>query len=280
MKHIKQICALFFASAFIVLNIFSASAYEKDEHNKMMCDVLFKNFKTIENDKDVADEIKALEYASYLAIDQFNGNGQSELDYLKNYGVKEIPKLSEIDYSGGSYHRRATHRGWDGEINIYEGATLDRWIIRKKILINTADKIFDFKGNKEKRESFCAIIYYIHILGDRLSDKKYYVNTEIMELGGRTDELDITNELIKHFEILFKDIKNTHRHKYQHVISKLELYNSKISELMKEYEKDGKMSDENFKLYQKYAEDINEVLRDNLPEMLKNEDFFSEVFYK
>ena len=66
MKHIKQICALFFASAFIVLNMFSASAYEKDEHNKMMCDVLFKNFKTIENDKDVADEIKALEYASYL----------------------------------------------------------------------------------------------------------------------------------------------------------------------------------------------------------------------
>lgn len=265
------------AVVLFILTIPAASAYSRTEHDKMMCDILFKNFKVIENDKSVSEIIEALECASYLTIDQYNGNGEKDLYYLNNYGVKGIPnKISDIDYTAGSYHRRATHRGWNGEISLYEGSTLERWKIRKKILLNTTDKIFNFNGNDDKRDGFCAIIYYTHILGDRIADKKYYQNADIMELGGRKDELDITHELLQHFKKLFVDQKHTH--KYQHVISKLEVYNSKIDKLINKTPSG--MSDDEFAEYQKYAKEIKEVLECNLPEMLKDEDFFYEVFYK
>lgn len=277
MKRIKQIGTILLAAVLIVLSIPSVSAYSRTEHDEIMCDVLFKNFKVVENDKSVSDIIEALECASYLAIDQYNGNGQSDLDYLKNYGVKGIPnKISDIDYNAGAYHRRATHRGWNGEIGLYEGDTLERWKIRKEILLNTADKIFDFNGNNEKKDSFCAIIYYIHILGDRIADKKYYQNADIMELGGRTDKQDITHELLVNFEILFADQKHTH--KYQHVVTKLEKYNSDIYKLISK--SPSGISDDDFIKYQKYANEIEEVLECNLPEMLKEEAFFREVFYQ
>lgn len=266
------------AIVLFILSLPPVDAYSRTEHDKIMCDILFKNFKVIENDKSVSDIIEALECASYLTIDQYNGNGYSDLDYLKKYGVKGIPNnISDIDYSAGPYHRRATHRGWNGEISLYEGATLERWKIRKEILLNTVDKIFDFNGNNAKKDSFCAIIYYIHILGDRIADEKYYQNADIMELGGRTDKYDITHELLVNFEILFADQKHTH--KYQHVVSKLEKCNSKISKLVNKTPS-GISSYDEFKEYQKYAEEIKEVLECNLPEMLKEEDFFKEVFYK
>lgn len=35
-------------------------AYERNEHDACMLEVLFKNFKEVENDKDIRNEIKAL----------------------------------------------------------------------------------------------------------------------------------------------------------------------------------------------------------------------------
>ena len=213
-----------------------------------------------------------------LTIDQFNEDGQKEIDALKKFGVKNLPKLNDIDYSASSRtHRRQTHRGWTAEEGLYEGDVLERWKIRKDILINTVEKIFDFNGNEAKKDSFCALIYYIHILEDRSAGETYYTNAEIMELGGRTDEQDIACELLKYIEILFEDQKHTH--KYQHVVSKLEILDSGIKELLKS-QPAGLMSSETFAKYQEYAEDMKEVLTCNLPEMLKDEDFFSEVFYR
>ena len=96
-----------------------------------------------------------------------------------------------------------------------------------------------------------------------------------MELGGRIDKQDITHELIHHIEILFSDQKHTH--KYNHVVSKLDYYNSKISELLNK--NNGVLSEDDFKLYQEYANGVMEVLVCNIPEMLKEEKFFEQKFY-
>ena len=278
MKHIKKFSAVLLALVLLLSDIPIVRAYERKDHDQMTEDVLFKNFKVIDNDLACLDEINAIECAAYLAIDQFNENGQGDLNVLKAFGVKKLPKLRDIDYpSSGAYHRRATHRGWTAEIGVYDGEVLERWLLRKEILISTVEKIFDFKGDEVKKDSFCALIYYIHILGDRIDDTKYYPNAEIMELGGRTDEQDIACELLKYIEILFEDQKHTH--KYQHVVSELEISDSGIKELLQS-QPSGLMSEETFEKYQKYADEIREVLTCNLPEMLKDEDFFSEVFYK
>ena len=277
MNRIKKLIALISATAFLLANYSSTSAFNRHDHDKYMIDVLFKLFKNVENDHSIEKEIQALESASYLCIDQYNGNGESDLVFLEQYGVKDLPSsISKIDYTAGYNHRRATHRGWDGESTaVYNTTDRERWVIRKSILLNTTDEIFDFNGSDAKHDSFSALIYYIHILGDRISDQKYYSEAEIMEVGGRTDKEDIAHELIHHIEILFSDQKYTN--KFIHVISKIEAYNDKISALYRKNH--NTISEEDFDEYKKYTEGIMEVLHCNLPEMLKDEDFFKEVFY-
>ena len=96
-----------------------------------------------------------------------------------------------------------------------------------------------------------------------------------MELGGRSDKQDITHELKANIEVLFANQKHTY--KYQHVISKLESYDNRIADLNNRT--NGVYKDDDFKEYQEYANRIMEVLMYNIPEMLKDEKFFNEVFY-
>ncbi len=277
MKYVKRFLVLLLSFIMCFWLSSSAYAYDRKEHDSIMIDVLFKSFKNVENDLNVKDEVEALECASFLTIDQYNGNGENELSFLQQYKVKDIPSsISKIDYTSNQYHRRATHRGWDGETTgVYNTTDRERWLIRKKILINTTDKIFDFKGNTAKRDSFCALIYYIHILGDRIADPKYYPNSDIIELGGRSDNQDITHELRHHIGILFS--AQNHTYKFNHVVTKLDYLDSRIATLLKK--DNGVLSDEDFVEYKGYATDILEVLKYNIPEMLKDEDFFRKVFY-
>lgn len=251
-------------------------AYERNGHDAYMSDVLFKNFKEVKNDSRIANDIKALECASYLAIDQFNNNGQKDLDFLLNYGVKGIPLyVSDISYNAsGTTHRSHTHRGWDFQ-NYF--VTKKLWPIRKQILLNSADKIFDFKGNEAQKESFCALIYYIHILADHMDDTSYKIKNGLkMDVGGRTDEIDIIHELLKHIKVLFADQKYTH--KYRSLTSALERYNKRLAKIVRPV--GGINTDEKFEQKQEYTKRIKELLTWYIPEMLKEEAFFSEVFYR
>ena len=202
------LCVVQFFSCLSCANVYAS---ERKEHDKYMCDVLFKNFLQPENKISIQDEIEALECASYLAIDQFNGNGQKDLDKLVAYGVADLPSLSAIDYSAsGKNHRTYTHRGWDF---VYGGLNGDRWAKRKQILLSTADAIFEFDGNEKQKESFCAVIYYTHVLVDLMDDESYKVdNGLIIDPGGRSDKADIIDELLKHFKVLFADQKHTHKY--------------------------------------------------------------------
>ena len=129
MKLIKRIVSIILISVLLVINITPASAFNRNEHDRYMSDVLFKDFKNVENDVNIKDDIKALEAASYLTIDQYNGNGNNDLLMLNEYGVKSLPSsINEIDYSAGAYHRRATHRGWDAEsTGVYNTSDRNRW---------------------------------------------------------------------------------------------------------------------------------------------------------
>lgn len=251
-------------------------AYERDEHDKYMLDALFKNFKETKNDKNIQDEIKALECASYLVIDQFNNHGQNDLDFLLTYGVKGIPlNINEISFNAsGATHRSHTHRGWDFQLYTL---TAELWPARKQILLNTADTIFDFQGNEAKKNSFCALIYYIHILGDHMDDGSYMVKNGLkMDVGGRADKNDIIHELIKHIDIVFADQKHTH--KYHSLIAALERYNSRFAKLVRS--EGGINTEEKFQQKQEYTANLMKLLTMYLPEMLKEESFFYDTFYK
>ena len=269
---IIAMCILFIASSFFV----SSETFARKKHDEYMIDVLFKYFKNVENDPKILNEIEALECASYLAIDQFNNTGKDYLDFLLDYGVKNIPKnIEEISFiASGSNHRSYTHRGWNFH---YTGIAQNVWPVRKMILLNTADKIFDFEGDEKKKDSFCALIYYIHIIGDHIHDTSYKVLSGYkMEIGGRRDREDIIDELLKHISILFKDQKNTH--KYRNLIAKLELYNGRIEKLVNS--NGGINTDEKFHQKKQYTEKVMELLTMYIPEMLKDEKFFYDVFYE
>ena len=251
-------------------------AFERKDHDKYMSEVLFKNFKVIDNDLEVQDEIAALESACYLTIDQFNNNGQKDLDVLIEYGVPNIPKgVNEISFNAsGITHRSYTHRGWDYS---YSGDMRELWPKRQAILTNTVDKVFDFDGDIKKQESFCKLLYYIHILGDHKDDTSWKIKNGLkMGVGGRNDNEDIIHELLDALSILFADQKYTH--KYRSLTSGLQRIDNRFAKIVNS---EGNVNtDEKFELYQQYVDDTLEILTLYLPEMLKEEEFFYEVFYK
>lgn len=274
----KSKLLILFLCTVLFLSILSRSttyAYERKDHDRYMIEVLFKNFLQVENKPDIQDEIEALECASYLAIDQFNSYGQKDMDVLIAFGVKGLPALADIDFSAsGKTHRSYTHRGWDFE---YGGLTGDRWEYRKAILINTVDSVFDFQGNEKKKESFCALLYYTHILGDLIDDKSYMIqNGLVMDPGGRIDKADIIDEMLKHLAILFDDQKNTH--KYRYLTNAMERYNQKLAKLVRS--EGGINSDEKFELRQEYVNGLMKLFTMYIPEMLKEETFFYNTFYE
>ena len=279
MKQFKRWIILLLCCTLIISSIaIPGGAFGHEEHDKYMFSVLFRNFKSKEDIRESAeqlDALKMLEYASYLTIDQFNNQGEDKLRFLSDHGVNDIPvNIGEINYAAGGHdHRSNTHRGWDYN---YVGRARELWPVLKSILLNTSDKIFDFNGDEQKKNSFCALIYYIHILGDHIADKSWTTRNGLkIDVGGRTDRYDIIHELEKHLKVLFKDQK--HSHKYSHLMAVLQRYNRKLSTIVRS--EGGINTDEKFQLKQEYTEEVMNALTLYIPEMLKEEPFFNEVFY-
>lgn len=279
MKRLRLFVAMLCA-VLIFTNIpVQTSAFERKDHDKYMAEVLFKNFKVIDNDPEVQDEIDALESSCYLMIDQFNSNGQKDLDMLVQYGVKNIPKqVSEISFNAsGTTHRTYTHRGWESSFYMKSELEKSSWTERQNIMMNTVDKVFNFEGDLKKQESFCKVLYYIHILGDHKDDTSWKIQNGLkMGVGGRSDNADIIHKLLEAFKVLFEDQKYTH--KYRSLTNGLQRIDSRFSKIVNS--EGGINSDEKFALYQQYVDDTLDILTYYLPEMLKEETFFYVVFYK
>ncbi len=118
-------------------------AHERQEHDKDLVSVLFsEEFDVKQQPENVQDYIAALSCAVYLAVDQYQGNGQDSLDFLLEQGYLGIPEtIEDFDYhTNPSIHRSFTHRGWD-HTYIDDKA---RWNIRKNLLIEVVNQVFDF----------------------------------------------------------------------------------------------------------------------------------------
>ncbi len=258
-----------------------ASASDRDVHDGYMLQVLFgKNFSEENYSEKELQGIEALEAASYLAVDQYNGNGTEELKTLSDYCVPSLPRsISEIDFSGNQYHRRYSHRGWSGPYNNKDRPYPDdkaHWNTRKEILLQTTKKVFGFNDSQSRiNDSLSAVIYYIHILGDHIVETDYQkMNSDMIGVGGRNDQYDIIHQLIYHFDVLFTSLTSTNR--YNSFRSQLRLLNNEFSELVN---KDGGVNTyEKQAAYSGLAKKLMDLLIKHVPELLQEETYFFKVF--
>ena len=216
-----------------------AYAHDAEDHNAELEKILF-NGKNPGND----DAVRALEDAAYLCVDfcGMNGKGVTCLESLKNYGVSGLPeRADDIDMPGGQYHRQYTHRGWDDQIKYFNGNAEqeDHWAKRKDLLLNTSYKVFGYapppdflswtslsnKDMEKKYESFCALIYYVHVLGDYVEDvgSDYLAKDNLDKFNGvsngrkiafarphpNDDNIDIFYEFDQHLKVLFANQAST-----------------------------------------------------------------------
>lgn len=278
-------------SMILTLLLFIASAtpvYSKggEEHKKDYKEVLFG---TVRNGSPEDEAAAALAAAASLTIDHYKlNNGQKQLDTLKKYGVKNLPSLEAISIDGGGKHRVYAHNGWDSEYHSlrdkqrYSDAQWQKkWKLRKGIIEKTVNAIFDFNwwsgipvigeqlpSSSEECDSFCALIYYIHLIGDHVETHSMDEYNLLMPLGGRVLSDTIVSELKYHCEILFENQEDTNE--YDHLEDKLREIDTECLNM-------GDITENNLKKNQELAQELLDELKKDIPILLKEESFFSNA---
>lgn len=312
-----------FICAYLLLNIIvsiyccvsaiEAKSYSQTnfDHDKFLYNVLIDSNQYKQNETR-KEKLKMLYFASYLCIDQFNNNSKSDetdqarLDWLREK-VKGLPKsIDEINPEKNSLqlspsnHRTYTHRGWKYPyIN-----DLAHSEIRADILKNTVKTVFDFQlapesdvgkwiGNimgvqysDAQCESFCKLIYYVHLLGDCYEDQNYKQangdnNGRKIPLGrsnsGNTiEDSDIVSEILNLLPKLFSD-KVRNMRTYKKIISDLESKKEEIRILYGQI--GGVYNDIAYSKYHGLTTEVMQIMIDHIPLLLYNEPFFAKVFY-
>lgn len=280
------------AAAVILLTVaLPARAHDREEHDADLEYVLFGNRAYKETHSTDAKLVEALEDAVYLTVDQYNGQGSEQLEFLKSMGVKGLPdSVDEFNFSGNYAHRHLTHRGWS-----FEYPEQSHWSIHKSILINTVQKIL-FENEKQplswlpwlseipygtsedtkQRDSFCALLYYVHILGDHIAAEKYTQLAYIAPLARPSGNQDpgIIPELQEHLSNLFSSQHSSYT--YYALMGELDALNAKAEKLVSST--GGINTDEKFSQYHQLAEDLKELLSYYLHTLLMNEPFFADHF--
>lgn len=312
MKKISLILLLF-----ILLDSVEAmpvEAHQKaDEHYEEIEAMLFdnENFKDSIKDENVQAAICILEYASTLCIDQFGNSNQDKLDDLNEWGVPGIPSnVSKINPSikkdgiklSPRNHRTYTHQGWDYSYEDEKNGDLARWSERKNIMLASTEKVFDFStfsgkwlfvdfGYSDKCDSFSALIYYNHLLGDYLEDvdekegnlRKFNrtSNGDKMPFASNSSKpVDIFSELEKHLAILFKDQADSRV--YDSLIDDIKILAYEARKLSGNSE--GTVIEENFEKMRTCVQELMDILTGEngyfnaINDLLMNEEFFTDVF--
>ncbi len=274
-KRILRIISLFFVFVLFHSPINSV-AFDAHEHDAYLREVLLGD-KAVKN----TDVMDALNDASALAIDQHNGGSQKTLDELRKLGIKGIPKkVKEFNVGHGAQHRNYTHKGWDYEYEEYKDEA--KWVkVRKNILLKTVNQSFEFGVTSGKLffdyddqcKGMAALIYYVHIIGDHISNENYNSTYEEIPLVKGTGDYGIIEDLEKYSELLFTDHDSRN---YKEFIYELEELKESIEDI---YDSPSDLEDpEVYKQYREYAEDLMNILKDYVPGLLEKEKFFSDVF--
>lgn len=262
-----------------------AYGHGAEEHNRELRWVLFGSpSKNPPNNTEKANTaLDRLYNAMYLSIDQFSTGddittGITNLAYLKGQKIKWLPRsIKDINYKASpNTHRSFTHMGWNWEYD--KPFTAANWPARKMILLSTVNDTFKFKitGNdpdnyKGKCDSFAALIYYVHLIGDHIENKKIKAEGYEMNLGGTRDGINIIIELKHHLEILFADQKS--KGTYSSLMNSLDDLNDRMLSL------NSQTGGIQYQDYHKCAEDLLKILKSHVWYLLKNEEFFKKVFY-
>ncbi|MBE5837505.1 hypothetical protein [Butyrivibrio sp.] len=283
------------------MNMIMCYAHDSaEEHNKELEKVLFEEGFSKYKSEDVKKSVQAIEYASYLAIDQFKGDGKDKYDVLKGMNMGGLPlSFSSIDYYedltgstkkdgnrvqiSAQNHRKYTHQGWEME---FQNKDVNQFMEkRRNVLLGTVNSVFGFRkvtlfvGYDEKCKSLAGIIYYVHILGDYDEADKYTKIDVLPRLAGNMlkdpNKEAMIPSLKKYIEVLFSDQKTDENYKdLMNGLEKIEKEAFKIEDTI-----GGVNSDEEFEKYHEYANEVLELLIKHMPKLLKNEKFFSDVFY-
>lgn len=129
----KRFFILLFVAAFFIMAVVPAMAHDRTAHDEELEYVLFRDRHYADTHPNTGKIIKRIEDASYLAIDQYNGNGASELSNLAADKIPGTPSsIAEFDFTANYSHRQFTHRGWN--LPYDEKA---HWPVRQNILKNT-----------------------------------------------------------------------------------------------------------------------------------------------
>jgi hypothetical protein len=271
---LSTICIFFVISPLFAPNEFI--------HNLDLIKVILGRQFTQNRDEEV--RIELLEKASFLTIDEFNGNNLQYLDELKAAGVKNLPLAADIDFTAGGTHQRYTHRGWEWTTypeNLRGYNFQEIWNKRKSILISTLDNIFEFRQNEIiKRDSLGAIIYYTHVLGDHWGDSKgsyldrmpisprpdYRFNSS----GPNSNNPTIYTELLYHIPRLFRDQSNSVD------LRMLILYLERRKST--QFSTGTTITEEEYSRLQIFARETLDTLCIYIPRLLQNELFYKRAF--
>ena len=287
----KRLTCLIIVLVMLLLVALPALAHDRTEHDEELEYVLFRDRTYADSHPTVRDIIKRVEDASYLAIDQFNGNGSTELNNLIADKIPDIPlSISEFDFSSNYSHRKYTHRGWN--LTYDEQA---HWPIRQKILLNTiraklfskvespiswfpwlSDKVYG-NGNEKQCEAFAVLVYCVHILGDHIEAEKHTALAYVAPLSNSHDSNNpgIIPELMKYLPVLFEG--QTDSEQYKSMMQDLQQLADIADRL---YTGTGGVREEQFPEYHQCALNLLETLATYIPDLLKNEQFFRTTFFE
>ena len=281
-----------------------ANAYGEDGHRKIVESILFGK----ENYSDTIsgstlEKLQAIEYAITICLDQYNGSYSEELEFLNDMDVHGVPEsIDEINFTGNQYHRRYTHRGWDHN---YAPTDKANWPMRKTILLQTTNEVFDFSdragewkilwrtkdyGYEEQCNSMAAFLYYLHVIGEyhevagQLADEKNE-RTDFTALTASVIPLavphpsdsnpDLFWELEKHFAVIFESQKKSGSEVYTGMMTDMKMLASKARDLASQT---GGITEDVFPEYIQYAMELIEILQERVPTLLQKEKFFKRVF--
>lgn len=277
----------------------SALAFERDEHDDIIEEALFGRANKSFADSKKSDAKTALECAVYLCLDQMRNDGQTDLDTLREFGVDNLPTLDDIALTHVFVgdHDAYTHMGWHHDYSEVEIEALGekwnkRWSRRKKLLVDTVNKIYDFGWVDSIRigalgwfdgtrcDGFAELLYYIHVLGD-FQDKiqenikagKYRMDLKAIPFAvteASASNRDFFWDLDEALNLIA--CEDDAQEEYQKLAQKLDSIATKARRL-------GTVSTKtSAERFRKNVIETRELLKSELPALLGKVEFFQKVF--
>ena len=293
--------------------IVSVEAHQNaSEHYEELEAMLFdsRNFHESAQDNTLT-ALRTIEYASTLCIDQFGESNSTLLTGLKKWGVPGIPSnVSEINPDdtdpvklSPTNHRTYTHQGWEHSYTSEKYGDLAHWPVRKNILLAATEKVFNFNtfsgkwllidfGYSDKCDSFSALVYYNHLLGDYLEDvdpEKGNIDKfngisnghKIPFASNASNPTDMFSEIEKHLAVLFSEQAKGGR-VYDSLISDIDTLAAKSRRISGS--SDGTITSDNYDDMQACVQEFMDILTGEnghynaVHQLLMKEYFFSRVF--